>query len=83
VHAQLGDQLQTLVNDPRFREGQFTGKMTGDIGTNDASRRPHDLQWELTLREGRLNGVLYAVGRHPSRGLTLGHWVELRRQVEE
>jgi hypothetical protein len=64
-------------------EYQFTGKMTGDIGTTDASRRPHDLQWEVALREGRLNGVLYAVGRHPSRGLTLGHWVELRRQVEE
>jgi CubicO group peptidase (beta-lactamase class C family) len=82
VHARLGDQLKTLVNDPRFGEGQFTGKMTGDIGTSDASRRPYDLQWELTLHEGRLNGVLSAVGRHPSRGLTLGYWVELRRQVE-
>jgi CubicO group peptidase (beta-lactamase class C family) len=83
VHAQLGDHLKTLVNDPRFGAGQFTGKMTGDVGTADANRRPYDLHWELTLREGRLNGVLNAVGRHPSRGLSLGHWVELRRQAEE
>ena len=83
MQAQLGDQLKALVNDPRFGEGRFTGKMTGDIGTADANRRPHDLHWEATLREGRLCGVLYAVGRHPGRGLTLGHWVELRRQVQE
>lgn len=83
VHAQLGDQLKTLVNDPRFSEGRFTGKMIGDIGTTDANRRPHDLQWDVTLREECLDGVLYAVGRHPGRGLTLGYWVELRRRMEK
>jgi acetyl esterase/lipase len=83
VHAQLGDQLKTLVNDARFNDGQFTGKMTGDIGTLEANRRPYHLQWDVTLRDGRLGGVLYAVGRHPSRGLSLPHWVELRKQVEE
>ena len=83
VHAQMGDQLKTLVNDARFSEGQFTGKMTGDIGTPEANRRPYHLQWDVTLRDGRLAGVLYAIGRHPSRGLSLGHWVELRKQVEE
>jgi CubicO group peptidase (beta-lactamase class C family) len=83
VHAQLGDQLKTLVNDARFSEGQFTGKMTGDIGTPEANRRPYHLHWDVTLRDGRLRGVLYAVGRHPSRGLSLGHWVELEKQGEE
>jgi acetyl esterase/lipase len=83
VHAQLGDQLKTLVNDARFSEEQFTGKMTGDIGSPEANRRPYHLQWDVTLRDGRLGGVLYAVGRHPSRGLSLPHWVELRKQVEK
>jgi CubicO group peptidase (beta-lactamase class C family)/acetyl esterase/lipase len=83
VHAQLGDQLKTLVNDARFNAGHLTGKMTGDIGTPEANRRPYHLHWDVTLRNGRLGGVLYAVGRHPSRGLSLGHWVELRKQVEE
>jgi CubicO group peptidase (beta-lactamase class C family) len=83
VHAQLGDQLKTLVNDARFSEGQFTGKMTGDVGTPEANRRPYQLHWDVTLRDGRLGGLLYAVGRHPSRGLSLGHWVELRKQAED
>jgi CubicO group peptidase (beta-lactamase class C family)/acetyl esterase/lipase len=83
VQAQLGDQVKALVNDARFSEGQFTGKMTGDIGTPEANRRPYHLQWDVTLRDGRLGGVLYAVGRHPSRGLSLSHWVELRKLVEQ
>jgi CubicO group peptidase (beta-lactamase class C family) len=33
VHARLGDQLKTLVNDPRLGAGSFTGKMAGDIET--------------------------------------------------
>jgi hypothetical protein len=82
VHAQLGDQLKTLVNEARFSDGRFTGKMTGEIGTAAASRRPYDLHWELTLRDGRLNGVLSAVGRHPGRGLSVGHWAELKRHDE-
>jgi CubicO group peptidase (beta-lactamase class C family)/acetyl esterase/lipase len=82
VHAQMGDQLKTLVNDARFSEGQFTGKMTGDIGTAEANRRPYHLAWDVTLRDGRFCGVLYAVGRHPSRGQSLAHWVELRKEVE-
>jgi CubicO group peptidase (beta-lactamase class C family)/acetyl esterase/lipase len=83
VRAQLGDQLKTLVNDARFSDGQFTGKMTGDIGTPEANRRPYQLQWDVTLRDDRLGGVLYAVGRHPSRGLSVPYWVELRKQVEK
>jgi CubicO group peptidase (beta-lactamase class C family)/acetyl esterase/lipase len=83
VHAQLGDQLKGLVNDARFSEGQFTGKMTGDIETPEANRRPYHLHWDMTLRDGRLGGVLYAIGRHPSRGQSLPHWVELRKQVGE
>ena len=39
--------------------------------------------WWITqaprLRDGALRGVVEAVGRHPSRGLLLAHWVELRR----
>jgi CubicO group peptidase (beta-lactamase class C family)/acetyl esterase/lipase len=82
VHAQLGDQLKTLVNDARFSGRQFTGKIAGDIGTPDANRRPYHLQWDVTLRDGQLAGALSAVGRHPSRGLSLAHWVELRKQAE-
>jgi len=79
VHAQLGNQLKMPINDARLENGTFAGRMTGDIGTPDANRRPYYLDWNVTLRGDALNGVLYAIGHHPSRGLLLGHWVELRR----
>jgi CubicO group peptidase (beta-lactamase class C family) len=79
VHAQLDNQLKMLINDARLENGIFTGRMSGDIGTPDANRRPYYLDWNVTLRGEVFNGVLYAIGHHPSRGVLLGHWVELRR----
>ncbi|MBI3697492.1 MAG: beta-lactamase family protein [Acidobacteria bacterium] len=40
VHARLGQQLATLLNDARFEDGYLTGRLAGDIGTEDANRRP-------------------------------------------
>ena len=81
VQAQLDHQSQLFINDARLENGTFTGRMlTGDIGTPDANRRPYYLDWNVTLRGGVLNGVLYAIGKHPSRGVQLGYWVELRRR---
>jgi CubicO group peptidase (beta-lactamase class C family) len=79
VDAQLGDQSKKAVTDVRFESGVLTGKMAGTVGTRDANRRPHDLEWELTLRGEVMNGTLYAVGRQGARGLRLGYWVELHR----
>lgn len=86
VHAQLGTQLKTLVNDAQFKEHYFTGKMLGDIGTQDASRSPHYLQLDLKQREGDvLNGAIMAVTRGektPGKrsGVALNHWVELKKE---
>jgi len=79
VHAQLGNQLEMLINNARLENGIFTGRIMSDIGTPDANRRPYYLDWNVTLRGEVLNGVLYAIGHHPSRGVLLGHWIELRR----
>jgi CubicO group peptidase (beta-lactamase class C family) len=79
IYAQLDNQSKTLINDARLESGTFIGRMTGDIGTPAANRRPYYLDWKLTLRSDVLNGALYAIGRHPSRGVLLGHWVEIRR----
>jgi CubicO group peptidase (beta-lactamase class C family) len=79
AYAQLGKQSRMLITNARLRSGRLTGRFTGDIGTPDANRRPYDLDWDLTLRSDVLNGVLYAIGRHPSRGVLLGYWVETRR----
>ncbi|MDQ3906904.1 MAG: beta-lactamase family protein [Acidobacteriota bacterium] len=80
VHAQLANQPRLLVSNARLENGTFTGRMlTGDIGTPDANRRPYYLDWNVVLRGDVLDGVLYAIGHNPSRGVFLGHWVELKR----
>jgi len=80
VQAKLGDQPKVSVSNARLENGTFTGRMmTGDIGTHDANRRPYYLDWNIVLRGEVLNGVLYAIGHHPSRGVLLGHWVELKK----
>jgi len=82
VHARLGEQLATLLNDVEFRDGRLTGKMCGSIGTADASRRPHHplhhLEVDLKLRGDVLNGVVTAIA-----GNALGHWVELKKDGGE
>jgi CubicO group peptidase (beta-lactamase class C family) len=80
VHARLGDQLKTLVNDVRLRDGELTGLLAGDVGTEDANRRPYDLRLTLKRRGDRLTGDLIAASRPGKRiGNTLSHPVELKK----
>ncbi len=81
VHVQLDGQLTTLVNNARFLDGTFAGRMMGRIPTPPAGRRPHFLSFGFNLREGVLSGLLAAVGEQSARGLYLPYWVEVRRQV--
>jgi CubicO group peptidase (beta-lactamase class C family) len=81
IHAKLGDQLKTLLNDIEFKEGQLSGRILGDLGTDDTRRRPHHLHAGLKLRGEVLNGVLLAISLPaPRSGFALGHWTELKRQ---
>lgn len=78
VHAQLGEQLKTLLNDVNFKDGYLEGRMMGDIGTEDANRRPYHLHLTLKLRENMLNGAVTAISLPGCRrGNALSHWVEL------
>jgi CubicO group peptidase (beta-lactamase class C family) len=80
VQVQLGKQPLTSVREARLQDGAFTGKMDGDIGTDDARRLPYDLEWDVTLRGDVLNGTLYATVKSTTkRPLRLGYWLELRR----
>ncbi len=78
VHARLGDQMETLLNDARFEDGWLTGRMMGDIGTEDANRRSCTLHATLKLRGQALNGAVTAISQGP-RGNALSHWVELKK----
>jgi len=80
IHARLGEQLWTLVNEPRFAEGWLTGQMNGDLATADANRLPYCLHLDLKLRGDRLTGAVI-VRSPPTTRLdsALSHWTELRR----
>jgi hypothetical protein len=78
TQVQLAKQARTSVREARLEAGSFTGSMDGDVGTDDARRRPYILQWDVTLRGDALNGTLYATTR-TTRPLRLGYWVELHR----
>ncbi len=81
VHVQVAGQLKTLLNNPAFEDGFLTGQMMGDVGTGDASRRPHTIGLSLKLRGNVLNGGATALsipGRRAGNALT--SWVELRKE---
>jgi hypothetical protein len=80
VLAQLGKQAKRPIREARLDGTTFTGKMEGDIGTDDAQRRPHELEWNVTLRGDLLNGTIYATTK-TTRPLRVGSWVELHRRV--
>ena len=80
VHARIGHQFETLVNDCRFSSGSFTGRMTGNVGTDDASKYPYHLGIDLMLRESVLNGSVTAMGTPADRsGFALNSWAELSK----
>lgn len=84
IHAQLGTQLKTLVNEAHFKQQFFEGKMMGDISTPDANRYPHHLYLDLKRREETFTGAVIAVPireKTPGKrlGMALSHWVELRK----
>jgi hypothetical protein len=84
VHAQLGAQLKTLVNEVEFKDGWLTGRMLGDMSTPDA-HRPHHLHLDLKRRGNQLTGAILALtavdeeGGAPGRrhGDALSHWAEV------
>jgi CubicO group peptidase (beta-lactamase class C family) len=81
VYVQLGDQLRTLLNQPRFDGQYLTGVFAGDIGTGDANRRPYHLHLRVKLRDQVLNGSLTAISLPgPRAGNALSYWVEVKKR---
>ncbi len=81
IHAKLGDQLKTLINDADFEENYLTGLMLGDIYIDDSRRGPYLLSLNLNLRQDVLNGAINVYllpGQRESFGLA--HWTELKKQ---
>jgi len=84
IHVQLGNQLKTLLNDADFKDGYLTGRMLGDIGTEDASRRSYHLHVSLKLRGQVLNGAMTAISLPGTwLGNALSHWIEVTKETGE
>jgi hypothetical protein len=80
VHVQFRGQFKMLLNDVSWENDTLSGRMLGDVGTEDANRHPYYLQLNLKLRGDVLNGSASAIslpGRRDSSGLT--QWVELKK----
>lgn len=81
VHGKVGDQPTTLVDQPRFDKGVFTGWLSARIDTPDARRYPHLVRFDLTLRGDVLDGDANAHTdrKGPRLRNVLSHWVQVRR----
>jgi CubicO group peptidase (beta-lactamase class C family) len=80
VHAKLGGQFKMLLNDVSWENNVLSGRMLGDIETEDANRRPYYLQLNLKLRGSLLNGSASAISQPARRvGNALTQWVELKK----
>ncbi len=67
VHVKLDNQLTALVNEPKFRDGNFVGIFVGDLDVEDVNRRPHRLHLDLKWRGEEMTGCAIAV-THIERG---------------
>ncbi len=84
VRARLGRQPETALNQPRIEDGYLTGRMNGELGTQDVDRRPYELAVSLRQRGGVLNGGMTALSSPgPRAGNALTHWVELYKLYQQ
>lgn len=80
VRVRLGEGLWSLWNNVTYRDGYVSGLALGEINTEDARRRPHNLLFTLRLRDGVLGGAASAVPRSsPRPGNALTSWAEFRK----
>lgn len=84
VHAKLGDQPVTLVSEPQFENGDFSGVLGSRLRTQDAATYDHVIDLALTLRGDKLTGAasvnsISANTRSPKQRNFMAHWTELQR----
>jgi len=80
VRARLGQESETQIQDPSFKDGYLRGQMKGNLGTEDVNRHPYNLNFSLKLRGEVFNGAVTAISVGGRGGYGLSHWVELRKQ---
>ncbi len=79
IHVKLGDELETLLNDPHWESKMLTGKFAGSIPTPDAAHHAHAIHLELWQRNGKLAGEANAEATDEPAHYSLASYVELAR----
>jgi CubicO group peptidase (beta-lactamase class C family) len=82
IHVKLGDQLETLLNDPHWEGKMLTGKFASSIPTPDAAHHAHAIHLELWQRNGKLTGEANAEATEEPAHYSIASYVELTRAAE-
>ncbi|MBS14894.1 MAG: hypothetical protein CME19_25315 [Gemmatimonadetes bacterium] len=78
--VRIGDGHRAVLEDITFEDDLLTGVSVGDIETEDASKRPYTLAFDLSLRWNVLNGSVSAISKPAAKlGNALSHWCELEK----
>jgi hypothetical protein len=78
VHARLGAQAETVLNEAKFAGNDLTGVMEADIGTPDANRRPYHLHLGLKHRGESTCGAVGVMSLLTTRSSVRTYRVELK-----
>jgi CubicO group peptidase (beta-lactamase class C family) len=60
IHIKLGDQLESVLNEVQFQDGNLVGRFAGNIPTEDAKRHPHSVVLNVWFEKNRLRGEVSA-----------------------
>lgn len=80
IHIKIEGQLETLLNNVIFKEGILSGKLYGEIKTEDAARFPHIVQVRMKLRGKRMSGYATAIS---IPRYALSSWIFLKKTGEK
>lgn len=81
IHARIGDGLEAVVNEVRWRGNELIGRFAGTIPTSDASRWPHSVLLDVRLRSGTISGMATAQTTADPVHFALTSYVTLQRKV--
>lgn len=81
IHARIGEGLEAVVNEVKWRGNELTGRFAGTIPTRDASRWPHSVLLDVRLRNGTISGMATAQTTADPVHFALTSYVTLQRKV--
>jgi len=81
VHVRVGDQLETLLSNATFQGGFLRGRFAGKVPFDDNRGRDYQVQFELKLRDGVLNGAATTQTLPDAWGNNaVTHWAEVKKR---